>query len=178
MSLLINLKITLSYNVLKYKILTPCLDVNRCVFPTSKLIFLKTHKTGSTTLQNIILRYGIKNNLTFVLPNITQEPYRQSEDYKDYRQKCVLNKLHVSCPCCHVPFHVFNEFRPFRSSWSEHYTERKNMDIFAVHGVWDNLEVRKLIPNGLAVTILRDPIATFESSYSFYGNKPRVLYFQ
>ena len=161
------------YNVLKYEILTPFLDVNRCVFPFSKLIFLKTHKTGSTTLQNIILRYGIKNNLTFVLPNITQEPYRQSDDYKDYQPKCVLNKYR-----CHVPYHVFNEFRPFRSSWSEHYMERKNMDIFAVHSVWDNLEVRKLIPNGLAVTILRDPIAAFESSYSFYKNQPRVLYFQ
>ena len=153
--------------------LTPSLDVNRCVFPSSKLIFLKTHKTGSTTLQNIIFRYGIKNNLTFVLPNITKEPYRQSEDYKDYQQNCDLNRYR-----CHVPYHVFNEFRPFRSSWSEHYTERKNMDIFAIHGVWDNLEVHKLIPNGLAVTILRDPIAAFESSYSFYQNQPRVLYFQ
>ena len=33
-----------------------------------QLIFAKTHKTGSTTLQNIIFRFGEKNKLTFVLP--------------------------------------------------------------------------------------------------------------
>ena len=36
--------------------------------PIHKLIFAKTHKTGSTTVHNIIFRYGMKNNLTFVFP--------------------------------------------------------------------------------------------------------------
>ena len=40
---------------------------NSCI-PTKKLIFAKTHKTGSTTLQNIIFRFGEKNKLMFVLP--------------------------------------------------------------------------------------------------------------
>ena len=40
---------------------------NSCT-PTRKLIFAKTHKTGSTTLQNIIFRFGEKNHLMFVLP--------------------------------------------------------------------------------------------------------------
>ena len=30
--------------------------------------FLKVHKAGSTTLQNIFFRFGVKRNLTFVLP--------------------------------------------------------------------------------------------------------------
>ena len=36
--------------------------------PTKKLIFSKTHKTGGTTVQNIIFRFGEKNRLMFVLP--------------------------------------------------------------------------------------------------------------
>ena len=33
-----------------------------------KIIFAKTHKTGSTTLQNIFHRFGEQNSLLFVLP--------------------------------------------------------------------------------------------------------------
>ena len=33
-----------------------------------KIIFAKTHKTGSTTLQNILFRFGQQNNLIFLLP--------------------------------------------------------------------------------------------------------------
>ena len=33
-----------------------------------KMIFAKTHKTGSTTLQNILFRFGQQHNLVFLLP--------------------------------------------------------------------------------------------------------------
>lgn len=36
--------------------------------PQNNVFFLKTHKAGSTTVQNILLRYGERNNLTFALP--------------------------------------------------------------------------------------------------------------
>ncbi|XP_029646730.2 galactose-3-O-sulfotransferase 2-like [Octopus sinensis] len=38
-----------------------------CV-PQKNIVFLKVHKTGSTTIMNILQRYGIINNLNFVLP--------------------------------------------------------------------------------------------------------------
>jgi len=34
----------------------------------TKIVFLKTHKTASSTLQNALLRFGEKQNLTFALP--------------------------------------------------------------------------------------------------------------
>ena len=37
--------------------------------PRTKVAFLKTHKTASTTIQNILFRYAYKNNLTLVLPD-------------------------------------------------------------------------------------------------------------
>ena len=33
-----------------------------------QIAFAKTHKTGSSTLQNIFFRFGVKHNLTFALP--------------------------------------------------------------------------------------------------------------
>ncbi|KAL9981522.1 hypothetical protein ACROYT_G010230 [Oculina patagonica] len=36
-------------------------------FPVQKILFLKTHKTGSSTMANIFFRYGDSRNLTFVL---------------------------------------------------------------------------------------------------------------
>merc|ERR1719186_104792 len=33
-----------------------------------KIVYLKTHKCASSSLQNIFLRFGEKNNLQFVLP--------------------------------------------------------------------------------------------------------------
>ena len=36
--------------------------------PRRRIAFLKNHKCASTTIQNILLRYGLANNLNFVLP--------------------------------------------------------------------------------------------------------------
>lgn len=40
--------------------------------PVDKVLFLKTHKTGGSTITNILNRYGNSNNLTFVLPRQKQ----------------------------------------------------------------------------------------------------------
>ena len=34
----------------------------------TNIVFLKTHKTASSTIQNIFFRYGIANNLWFGMP--------------------------------------------------------------------------------------------------------------
>ncbi|CAG5103608.1 Oidioi.mRNA.OKI2018_I69.chr1.g849.t1.cds [Oikopleura dioica] len=39
-----------------------------CQKPVEDIIFVKTHKTGSSTLQNIIRRFGMKNNLPIAMP--------------------------------------------------------------------------------------------------------------
>ena len=36
--------------------------------PQENVVFLKTHKTASSTIQNIFFRYGLRNNLRFALP--------------------------------------------------------------------------------------------------------------
>ncbi|KAF0300935.1 Galactosylceramide sulfotransferase [Amphibalanus amphitrite] len=49
--------------------------------PQINIAFLKTHKCASTTVQNILFRFGLRHNLTFVLPRQgnylgRREPFR------------------------------------------------------------------------------------------------------
>ncbi|XP_064081725.1 galactose-3-O-sulfotransferase 4-like isoform X2 [Macrobrachium nipponense] len=55
-------------NSIRYDILSPhAVEGNQCL-PHQHIFFLKTHKCASSTVQNIFLRYGYNNNLTFALP--------------------------------------------------------------------------------------------------------------
>ena len=45
-------------------------NLNKCSSKVTKIGFLKTHKCSSTTLQNILIRFAIFNNLNIVLPQL------------------------------------------------------------------------------------------------------------
>ena len=49
-----------------------------------------------------------------------------------------------------------------------------SFDVFAAHGRWNSAETKSLIPGAFSLTILRDPVDTFESFYS-YMNVDRRL---
>ena len=42
-----------------------------------------------------------------------------------------------------------------------------SFDIYAAHGRWNGSAVKKLIPEGYTLTILRNPVEAFESYYSY-----------
>ena len=42
-------------------------------------------------------------------------------------------------------------------------------DIFTFHSIWNYKEVKKLVPEGPTITILRDPVDVFESGYVYMG---------
>lgn len=99
-------------------------------------MFVKTHKTASSTILNILFRFGEKHRLRFALPNRRNDflyPLRfQSSQVKDYR-----------------PGECFN--------------------IVCNHMRFDRREVAKLLPPDAAyITILRDPVGLFESSFHYY----------
>ncbi|KAG1681838.1 Galactosylceramide sulfotransferase [Nymphon striatum] len=50
----------------------------KCSEETRTLMFLKTHKTGSSTVQNIFMRFGATRNLSFALP--------RSNNYLGYQE--------------------------------------------------------------------------------------------
>ena len=107
--------------------------------PRTKVAFLKTHKTASTTIQNILFRYAYKNNLTLLLPDSGNYfganglSLESVEDTTWYRAK-----IQPDIFCIH-------------SVWSN-MTQVKSI----------------LHPNSIYFTILRDPIDVFESLWTYF----------
>ncbi|XP_069500995.1 galactose-3-O-sulfotransferase 3 [Ambystoma mexicanum] len=101
------------------------------------IAFLKTHKTASTTVQNILFRFAEKHNVTVALP-------------------------HHSCD------HQFCYPRNFSARFVHPYTLPPR--IITNHMRFNASELRRLMPNDtLYVTILREPVAMFESLFSYYN---------
>ena len=60
------------------------------------VVFLKTHKTGSSTMQNILLRYGILHNLSIALPVFKASFLWPAPFKKEYaRQQPEVEKHHI-----------------------------------------------------------------------------------
>jgi hypothetical protein len=65
----LNIKLTyISYDYTVYRSIEPKRPLT-IVEEKQRVFFLKTHKCAGTTIQNILMRYGHKENLDFLLPN-------------------------------------------------------------------------------------------------------------
>lgn len=87
-------------------------------FPKKQLDFAKTHKTGSSTLQNIFFRYGDKHNLNFAMP---EKSWMFS--YKESFNASMVTKL----PWARLGYDMFI----FHSVWS--YNELNKIIPNAIH---------------------------------------------
>ncbi|XP_070572585.1 galactosylceramide sulfotransferase-like [Ptychodera flava] len=107
--------------------------------PTSQIVFIKTHKTASSTTSSIIQRYGLTHGLRFALPKgghifSTTELFSRE----------MLLKQNP---------------RPGRG---------RSFDIIASHLRYNRPELEIVVPNGTYITILRDPVKRFESVFGYY----------
>jgi len=120
---------------------------NSCSEPISKVGFMKTHKTASSTVQNILMRYGMNSDWNFVMYSAGSHLGPPSNQY-------LLN-------------------RPFSSSWVrdvpwQGMVQEQGYNILAFHTKWDQGEVERVLGDGAKyVTILRDPVDEFESLYNY-----------
>jgi hypothetical protein len=67
---------------------------------------------------------------------------------------------------------MFSYKQPFEASLAHTYpywNKANRFDIFTFHSIWNLKEVRKLVPKGPSITILRDPVEAFESGYVYMG---------
>jgi len=125
----------------------------------TKIAFMKTHKTASSSVQNILFRYGIDLKLNFVLPksgnhlNDPAHPYVILEPFKIEWLDLQIEKL----------------------PWHSQLKAKHNYDIFNLHTQWNSSAVRYLLgPKAVTFTILRHPVDLFESLYA-YANFQTIL---
>lgn len=104
--------------------------------PKVNIMFMKTHKTASSTILNILFRFGEKHKLKFAFPDGRNDFFYPS---------------------------------PFLCSQVKDYRPGECFNIVCNHMRFDHQEVSKLLPPDAAyVTILRDPVDLFESSFHYY----------
>uniref|UniRef100_A0A672GX00 Galactose-3-O-sulfotransferase 2 n=2 Tax=Salarias fasciatus TaxID=181472 RepID=A0A672GX00_SALFA len=107
--------------------------------PKSHIVFLKTHKTASSTIQNILYRYGENRGLTFALPRNKHNQLSYPRYFDTRFVNGVESKLSM----------------PF--------------DILCNHMRFKNPEVKKLMPqDSFYFSIVRNPVAMMESMYIYY----------
>ncbi|XP_055346219.1 galactosylceramide sulfotransferase-like [Paramacrobiotus metropolitanus] len=103
-------------------------------------MFVKTHKCASSSVQNVLLRYGNANNLTFVIP-----PF--SNNLGDF------TKFELFVP---------NLALPPPPRYSPHY------DIFAHHARYNRKVIPGMMPKDTVyISILRDPVEQYRSIWNY-----------
>lgn len=103
-----------------------------------KIAFLKTHKCASSTVQNILMRFGVNHNLNFVLPSRGNYLGR----YTHFRRNMIGD-----------------------TSWEQ---VGMDYNIFCLHTIWDYSEVNTLLgKDTYYITIMRDPVDLFESLWGY-----------
>uniref|UniRef100_A0A3B4AUK3 Galactose-3-O-sulfotransferase 1a n=1 Tax=Periophthalmus magnuspinnatus TaxID=409849 RepID=A0A3B4AUK3_9GOBI len=104
--------------------------------PKVNIMFMKTHKTASSTLLNILFRFGEKHKLKFAFPDGRNDFFYPS---------------------------------PFTCSQVKDYKPGNCFNVVCNHMRFNHSEVSKLLPpDAVYITILRDPVHLFESSFHYY----------
>lgn len=111
--------------------------------PKKHIVFLKTHKTASSTILNILYRFGDSHNLTFALP------------------------LNMQSQLFYPAFFATHFVEGIRTR------SVKEFHILCNHMRFNSQEVRKLMPEDtFYFSILRDPTAMMESLFVYYKAIP------
>ncbi|XP_078521905.1 galactose-3-O-sulfotransferase 2-like [Lissotriton helveticus] len=107
--------------------------------PQTNIVFLKIHKSASSTIMNILFRFGEAHNLTFALPynSVTQlyYPHYFSARFVEGYSSDTANRFNIMCH----------------------------------HMRFQQQEVEKVMPyNTFYFAILRNPVQLMESSFAYY----------
>ncbi|XP_070569481.1 galactosylceramide sulfotransferase-like [Ptychodera flava] len=105
----------------------------------TQIVFIKTHKTASTTTNSVIQRFGYNRSLAFALP---KKGHRFDEQ--------------------HSFSHRNLQYRRPPSNKSAHF------NIIASHMIYNRPELEKVVPNATYITIIRSPVQRFESAFGFF----------
>jgi len=129
-----------------------------------KIFFLKTSKTGSTTVANILMRFGFRReNSNFLLGELNNGLVLKIESSK------LSSKFYYQLK--RALFFV-NGYMPFRieACWlGRNIKPTPIFDISYVHMRYNKTAVDKLMhPKTKKISILREPKTNFISSWKYY----------
>ncbi|EGD75464.1 hypothetical protein PTSG_12451 [Salpingoeca rosetta] len=115
-------------------------DLPTCTDARKKFVYIKTHKTGSSTIANMFHRFANKYGLHLALP-------------KD-------NTFYA--------WPMLDKSRILNSIWD--YDQSKTFDgLCSAHVRYAPDALDKLVPNAAYVTVLRSPVTHVKSSWSYWG---------
>ncbi|EPQ02369.1 Galactose-3-O-sulfotransferase 2 [Myotis brandtii] len=122
------------------EMLTPLLGGQTEGLPVTNIMFLKTHKTASSTVLNILFRFAERHNLSVALP--------------------AGSRFHLGYPWLFLARYV---------EGVEQDGPQRHFNIMCNHLRFNLPEVQKVMPNDtLYFSILRNPIFQLESSFTYY----------
>ncbi|KAK0055736.1 galactosylceramide sulfotransferase [Biomphalaria pfeifferi] len=116
--------------------------VPRCQ-PIKNVVFIKTHKTGSSTIANIMFRFGLRHNLNFALPNT--KLYTIDFNYMSKPGEVMTLDFFYPLP------------------------DNQEYNILAHHSIYNRTFYHQVMPkNTTYISILREPFAQMVSTYEYY----------
>ncbi|XP_046377332.2 galactose-3-O-sulfotransferase 2-like [Haliotis rufescens] len=122
---------------------SPYTDVSKQCSKMNNIAFLKVHKSGSTTVANILQRYAIRNQLNIVLPNKKRGSY--GFNYLGYNGNFTMESV--------IPI-----------------PRNETYNILCNHVIYNRTMFKKLIPkDSFYLAIVREPEERFVSAAFYYG---------
>lgn len=110
--------------------------------PEKKVVWVKTHKTGSSTMTNMFHRFAYKHNISLALP--------KDDMYYHWPRKTEI------ITSVEYPY----ETEPGKQTFDM---------LCSGHIVYNREEIEKVVPVAKYVTIIRNPLSHFKSSWSYWG---------
>ncbi|GFT59445.1 galactose-3-O-sulfotransferase 2 [Nephila pilipes] len=106
--------------------------------PRRNIVFLKTHKCASTSVQNMLMRYAHQRNLTLVIPVLPKSHYFSLT--RPFRKEMVAG----------APWEILG------------------YNILCHHMVFNKAVIEKIMPkDSIYISIIRNPVSLFESLYEY-----------
>ncbi|KAJ8020334.1 Galactosylceramide sulfotransferase [Holothuria leucospilota] len=132
-------------------------DKSQCTTSQGNIVFVKTHKTGSTTLTAILNRYGFSRNLSFLLMA------GASTGHFNYKTPTLSKGRSV--------------FRPPIGVKKGDFTNYRNYNISAVHIRYSRKIMEALVFHGdlYYISILREPVSQFLSAFQYFELEKKYL---
>ena len=113
--------------------------------PETKVVYVKTHKTGSSTLTNIFHRFAFKHNLKVVLP--------KSNVFLGWPRSAGIPTSYVPLPGAEGNYDIF----------------------CSAHTRYSRKYIEPIVPNAHYITIFREPTSHFKSSWSYWDVPGHIM---